>query len=346
MNNNLLKFKKFIVNPKFNIENCKNKIKNIPTQKLCTDNYSFIENNIENCESGNNYSNNTKFTESISNVNFRSLCKNISTLPFLFVISIILLMLCVQTKFSFTRESFSVPTSNNTSNISSDNELSYVPQNNTANLTDDTLLVSSALTNGTLSVYTYSNKITTETKITPMSKYENPLPSFEQNLSTKAISLSTGKTITVEKPKLKFLPDYFAYTDINKSKLRSYLNSRNSKLAEDPYFDSIISVSKEYNLNPLILFAITGQEQSFVPKNNKYATKIANNPYNIYCSWQHYNSDITDSSQIVAKTIINLSEGRPSSVDPFTWINKKYASDQNWGKGVRAIFNMLVDKSK
>ena len=112
-------------------------------------------------------------------------------------------------------------------------------------------------------------------------------------------------------------------------------------LAEEPYFSAIIRASKEFNLNPHILFAITGQEQSFVPKNNENAEKIANNPFNVFHSWQEYNTDIYDSSRIAARTVINLAKDKPNNIDIFDWINSKYADDKNWGRGVKEIFETL-----
>lgn len=138
------------------------------------------------------------------------------------------------------------------------------------------------------------------------------------------------------------LPDYFNYKSIDKNKLLGFLNERNSILAEEPYFTAIIRASIEFNLNPHILFAITGQEQSFVPKNHENAEKIANNPFNVFHSWQDYNTDIYDSSRIAARTVINLAKDKPTNIDIFDWINSKYAGDKNWGKGVKEIFETLA----
>jgi putative ABC transport system permease protein len=137
------------------------------------------------------------------------------------------------------------------------------------------------------------------------------------------------------------LPDYFNYKDIDEDKLLEFLNARNSILAQEPYFSAIIRSSKEFNLNPHILFAITGQEQSFVPKNHEDAQKIANNPFNVFHSWKEYNTDIYDSSRIAARTVINLAKDKPTDVDIFDWINTKYASDKSWGNGVKEIFEDL-----
>lgn len=137
------------------------------------------------------------------------------------------------------------------------------------------------------------------------------------------------------------LPNYLMYKNVQLPALKDFLKSRNSLLAEEPYFSTIISVSKEFNLNPLVMFAITGQEQSFVPKSNKNAYKIANNPFNVFNSWKKYNTNIEDTTSIAARTIVNLSKNKPDNVDAFTWVNRKYSQDQNWSKAVRSIFKQL-----
>lgn len=139
------------------------------------------------------------------------------------------------------------------------------------------------------------------------------------------------------------LPEYFKYKSINTDALKSFLSTRSSILKDDPYFSSILNVSKKFNINPILLFAITGQEQGFVPEEQVSAVLIANNPYNVFCSWEAYNTDITDSSEIACRTIINLSKDRPESVDPLVWVNRKYSADQNWHSGVRTLYNEIVD---
>ena len=140
------------------------------------------------------------------------------------------------------------------------------------------------------------------------------------------------------------LPDYLMYKNVNVTSLKEFLTSRNSLLAEDPYFLTILSVSQDFNLNPLLLFAITGQEQSFVPKNNKNADKIANNPFNVFGSWKKYNTNIEDATTIAARTVVNLCKDKPNNMDAFTWINQKYCEDKNWSQAVRSIFRQLEGK--
>ena len=133
----------------------------------------------------------------------------------------------------------------------------------------------------------------------------------------------------------------FNYKEINRSNLKKFLTLHDSLLAEEPYFSTIISVSKQYNLNPFILFAITGQEEGFVSKQNPNSIKIANNPYNVYHSWQKYNTDIKDASEIASLTVINLSKDMPEKEETFHWINRQYAEDPNWSKGVKTIYQAL-----
>lgn len=131
------------------------------------------------------------------------------------------------------------------------------------------------------------------------------------------------------------------YTNINQSKLKQFLKQNNSILANDTYFSNIISTASQYNLNPLILFAIAGSEQGFVPSNTPNASKIANNPYNVHGSWQEYNTNISDSSGIAARTVLNLSKGMPQGSNLFSYIGPKYAQDNNWGSKTYNIFKQL-----
>lgn len=158
----------------------------------------------------------------------------------------------------------------------------------------------------------------------------------------KKSSTNSNATIPIEIPILnEHLPDYLMYKTVNVSNLKDFLKSRNSLLAEEPYISTIIAVSKDFNLNPLVMFAITGQEQSFVPKNSENAYEIANNPFNVFNSWKKYNTNIEDTSTIAARTIVNLCKNRPANMDAFTWVNRKYSEDKDWSKAVRSIFKQL-----
>lgn len=163
---------------------------------------------------------------------------------------------------------------------------------------------------------------------------------------TKDSSLSKTDSLKKATKNTSKLTKEFRYIEINSFELKKFLNSKNSLLAEDPYFSAIISTAKEYDLNPLMLFAITGQEQSFVPKDSKDAHKIANNPFNVYHSWKEYNTNIEDTCKIASVTIINICKDLPNNIDTFEWINKTYAEDKKWAKGVKSIFENLSSISR
>ncbi|MEG0352875.1 MAG: hypothetical protein RSD26_03655 [Cellulosilyticaceae bacterium] len=139
------------------------------------------------------------------------------------------------------------------------------------------------------------------------------------------------------------LQNHLQYKEINEETLSDYLTGRGSLLVEEPYFNSIIDIARDFNINPLLMFAITGQEQGFVPKSNPQAESIVNNPFNVFGSWQDFNTDIKDTSSIAARTILNLSKGCPEDEDPIKWLNKQYAEDPNWHVGVSQILNQLED---
>ncbi|REE80083.1 mannosyl-glycoprotein endo-beta-N-acetylglucosaminidase [Paenibacillus taihuensis] len=138
------------------------------------------------------------------------------------------------------------------------------------------------------------------------------------------------------------LPKELRYVEVDRTKLVQFLQKKSSLLAEEPYLSAIINAAKANNVHPLLLFAITGQEQAFVPKTTKNARKIANNPFNVFHSWQEFNTTISESARVAGKTINHISADRPADIDPFVWINLKYAEDPNWSNGVSRIMDTMV----
>lgn len=141
------------------------------------------------------------------------------------------------------------------------------------------------------------------------------------------------------------MPDRLRYDDIDAKAVKAYLRSRDSLLADEPYFGAIVASAREFDVNPLLLFAITGQEQGFVPRTGKQSRQIVNNPFNVFHSWQEYNTDIADSSEIAARTIARRIAKRPEGHEPFEWLNLTYAEDPAWSEGVRSIFDKLATLS-
>ncbi|PKM57936.1 MAG: hypothetical protein CVU98_03555 [Firmicutes bacterium HGW-Firmicutes-3] len=131
------------------------------------------------------------------------------------------------------------------------------------------------------------------------------------------------------------------YKEIDKTALKAWLEARNAKISEDIYLENLIYVSELYGVNPLLLVAITGQEQNFVQKDHDFAELMINNPYNVYRSWQIYNTDFDEATRIASRTILTLSEDRPLDEDPVKWINRKYAEDTDWHLGVNAFLKEL-----
>jgi hypothetical protein len=224
----------------------------------------------------------------------------------------------------------------------------YVNSTNHSNkLTSDKTLLPNSTRVITLSRGYIGDSDKLSTGVIESKNYEDELFALNESAlidsyHIKKSTVNLNATIPKEIPLLnEHLPDYLMYKTVNVSNLKDFLNSRNSLLAEEPYLSTILAVSKDFNLNPLVMFAITGQEQSFVPKNSENAYKIANNPFNVFNSWKKYNTNIADTSNIAARTIVNLCKNRPDNMDAFTWVNRKYSEDKDWSKAVRSIFKQL-----
>ncbi|RUT41389.1 hypothetical protein EJP82_23795 [Paenibacillus anaericanus] len=148
-----------------------------------------------------------------------------------------------------------------------------------------------------------------------------------------------------EEPKLvDGIPTELKYVAIDTKRLQQYLQDKNSILAEEPYLSAIVEASKKFDIHPLLLFAITGQEQGFVRKDNKNVKEIANNPFNVFGSWESYNTTIESSAAIAAKTVFNVSSRRPGASHPIQWLNQTYAEDPNWWEGVTWFFDDMKRK--
>ncbi len=137
-------------------------------------------------------------------------------------------------------------------------------------------------------------------------------------------------------------PGYLKYRNISIERLKEYLARKDSMLLTADYLDQLLSYSLEKDLNPLLLIAIIGQEQNYVPQGHRYANRIIENPFNIYGSWETHPVGFTASMKEACYTInLALSE-RPPYVDPFVLINGRYAEDPHWYLGVKVIFRDLM----
>ncbi|MBE0449542.1 MAG: hypothetical protein IBX70_01730 [Clostridia bacterium] len=130
------------------------------------------------------------------------------------------------------------------------------------------------------------------------------------------------------------LIDYFSLVDYIKT-------IRNGAMAESGYFNMVMSLARINDIDPLLLFAIIGHEQAFVPKDHAYAFMMINNPYNVYNSWWDYNTTLSDSTTIAINTIKNRMLSLPLGTDPLVWLNGIYAEDPYWHIGVGLIYGQL-----
>ena len=78
-----------------------------------------------------------------------------------------------------------------------------------------------------------------------------------------------------------------------------------------------------------------------MPKDQKQAKQIANNPFNVFGSWESYNTTIEVSADIAAKTVKNISRRRPGDDHPIQWLNQTYAEDPEWWTGVTWLLNTM-----
>lgn len=141
-------------------------------------------------------------------------------------------------------------------------------------------------------------------------------------------------------------PDFLKYQEVNIKSVTDYLHTRNSSFTDEGYLNVINNVAMDYDVHPLLLLAIIGQEQGFVPKDSPHANRIMNNPFNVYTSWKKYNTSLSDSCEVAAGTIQVILSTRPKGENPFQWLNTRYAEDQNWWKGVQELFYTLLAHSE
>ena len=133
----------------------------------------------------------------------------------------------------------------------------------------------------------------------------------------------------------------------NPQSVVAWLAARDSAEAGTQYLNMLDQAGKKYNLNPLLLLAITGQEQSFVPKFLGDWPQVLKNPFNVYYSWQDYAPGFLQAAMIAAETVNHLSSGCPPGMNPIEWVdspanpNDRYAGDTDWWKGVSVFFSIL-----
>ncbi|MHB8156836.1 MAG: M23 family metallopeptidase, partial [Desulfocucumaceae bacterium] len=148
------------------------------------------------------------------------------------------------------------------------------------------------------------------------------------------------------------LPGELLFKDIDVQRAINWINSylhKDSLIATPENINVLIDVGRQFNINPLLLIAIIGQEQSFVPAGS--SSKILGNPFNVYGSWESYSPGLETSAKVAARTIVSLSKGRPEGTHPIHWLNSvdnpngMYATDPTWWRGVTWFLDSLQKNS-
>jgi hypothetical protein len=142
------------------------------------------------------------------------------------------------------------------------------------------------------------------------------------------------------------------YQPVPAAAIIAFYQAHGSQLANQRTADAILLAARRHNVNPGVLVAITGQEQSYVPLGDD--PRIAKNPFNVYGCWCKTTIPIELSAEVAAGTVAHrllCVPAKPGS-NLVVWINsfanpcvKKegvYAEDRHWGIGVALIFRDTV----
>ncbi|WP_151191815.1 hypothetical protein [Desulfotomaculum copahuensis] len=138
----------------------------------------------------------------------------------------------------------------------------------------------------------------------------------------------------------------------NPAAVLAWLAARHSMEAAPGYLKALDFAGRQFDVNPLLLLAITGQEQSFVPVDAAGAREMIKNPFNVYYSWQVFAPGFAKAALIASQTVRHLSYGCPAGMNPVHWIDSprnprsRYAQDTNWWRGVSIFLTELENLDK
>ncbi len=153
-------------------------------------------------------------------------------------------------------------------------------------------------------------------------------------------------------------PRELQYQPVNASVIIAYLRQFDSALANQTDVNTIINAAQAHGINPLLLIAITGQEQTFddeLMDNPTDVYLIEQNPFNVDGSWRYTNCNLAQSADICANFLAErLSQAPPAGENAVEWINDPnnkngglYASEPDgsptpgWWEGVNCFFQEL-----
>lgn len=135
----------------------------------------------------------------------------------------------------------------------------------------------------------------------------------------------------------------FPYSSRDLKAVSHWLTARHSILATGDYLKTLDNIARVWNVDLLLLVAITGQEQNFVPKGHPNAKDIATNPFNVFGSWQVYNTRFEDAAAVATRTVAKLRANCPENFNPYRWLNRRYAQDPLWWRGVQHFHLQLIE---
>ena len=150
-------------------------------------------------------------------------------------------------------------------------------------------------------------------------------------------------------------PQELKYQPVNANVIIAYLQQFDSALANAADVNIIIAAAQAHGINPLLMFAIAGQEQIFDDEQMDNQTDvylISQNPFNVGGSWQWTDFTLAQSADICANFLAErLSQAPPPGTNAVEWINDPnnndgglYASEPDgsptpgWWEGVTASF--------
>ena len=138
----------------------------------------------------------------------------------------------------------------------------------------------------------------------------------EQYLSVDLSFLLGDDSVADAGGRIYTAPAALKYQAVDPDVVIAYLANYNSALANGADVQVIIQAAQAHGVNPLLLFAVTGQEQCFDDENNDNATDvaaIADNPFNVGGSWQTTDYTLAQSADIAANFMAErLSQAPPS----------------------------------
>jgi hypothetical protein len=141
------------------------------------------------------------------------------------------------------------------------------------------------------------------------------------------------------------------YKHVSAASIVAFYQSKGSQLANERTADAILRAALRHDVDPAVLVAVTGQEQSFVPLGQD--PRIAKNPFNVYGCWCKTSIPIEESAEVAAGTIAHRLRCLPrKGSNLIVWVNSYanpcvkaegvYAEDRHWGVGVALIYRDTV----